>query len=196
MDARRDARSSTSIARAFSNPGSPMARRLAATVKQSNSPAANPMEGDISAITPSSTSRQLFTTDRAPETNHAAQIDQAAAQLTILKEINHKKDQIAAAAAATAQELCMLEATAMASGINLSPAQEPVQVYHPLAAEPQPNSTAQEPALFNPTPAGVQAAPAGVQPAPAGVQPAPAGVQPTPAGVQPAPAVCSTSASR
>ena len=138
---------------------SPEAKWLAATVLQCNSPAPQTNKYDTQAVTPSSTSRQLFSPSHAPTNSPDAQRRPAATDIE--QEINKKRAEIAAAATAAAQELAALEQQLTNMSPNNSPnkdaaalqqtttTQEPVQPNptHPNpAAVLQPHSDAQEPA--------------------------------------------------
>ena len=120
---------------------SPEAKWLAATVLQCNSPAPQTNKNDTQAVTPSSTSRQLFSPSHAPTKSPDAQKIPAAANIE--QEINRKKAEIAAAATAAAQELAALEQQLT----NMSPNNSPTKD----AAALQQNTTTQEPVQTDPT---------------------------------------------
>jgi hypothetical protein len=70
------------------------------------------------AVTPTSAARMLFSPSLKPTVSPKASAqDHAAARLTLLEQIDSKRGHIAAAAAAAAQELKMLEDAAMDASI-------------------------------------------------------------------------------
>ena len=99
------------------DPSSPESLWFAATVLQVTSP---PRPTDPPAVTPTSAARQLFSPSQAPAASPTAAAqgpndEHQAMLLAILK----KKAENAAAAAAAAQELYLMEAAAVAAGLNI-----------------------------------------------------------------------------
>ena len=141
MDARSSAREADNWPGVnLGDPSSPEAMWLAATILQVKSPASKP--GDRPAVTPTSTSRQLFPPSQAPSSPTLKMTKDAVRHPTLLEEVTRKREELAAAAL----ELAELEATAVAAGaipqINSNPqptspiVQEPALVTQASVQEP------------------------------------------------------------
>ena len=127
MEARSEARATDMVLGIdLEDPKSPEALWLTATVLQATSPSRST---GPPAVTPSSAARQLFSPSHAPATNPtpAAQ-DLNDEQNPMLLAILKKKAENAAAAAAAAQELYLMEAAAVAAGLNISITKDPAAV--------------------------------------------------------------------
>ena len=120
MDARSDARFLTF----GQDPSSPEGKWLAATELKEKSPAQQPSQNNLPAMTPTSAARTLFSPSLPPVAGSSPN-SRALAQPPTLLAVLNKRDEIAAAAAAAAQELHVLEAAAIAAGIDITPSQGP-----------------------------------------------------------------------
>ena len=161
MDARSSAREADNWPGVnLGDPSSPEAKWLAATILQVKSPASQP--SDRPAVTPTSTSRQLFSPSQAPSSPTLKMTKDAARHPTLLEEVTRKREELAAAA----QELAELEATAVAAGA-IPPINPNLQPTSPIVQEPAlvTQASVQEPAQLLPTVAEPQLLQAAQKPA-------------------------------